>query len=73
MPADTCILREIYGINGRMILIIRKEEAAESGGQPYLIYHMSWWQQELPLAEEMKEERRNLDISILQIISALLE
>ena len=37
-----------------------KKKQLDKGWEPYRINHVSWWEQEMPTAEEMKEGRRNL-------------
>ena len=38
----------------------RKKKVLDKGWEPYRINHISWWEQELPSEEEMKEGRQNL-------------
>jgi len=37
-----------------------KKKQLDKGWEPYRINHVSWWEQEMPTAEEMEEGRRNL-------------
>ena len=37
-----------------------KKKQLDQGWEPYRINHVSWWEQEMPTAEEMEEGRRNL-------------
>ena len=38
----------------------KKKEKLDQGDKPYRINHVSWWKEELPSEEEMKEGRENL-------------
>ena len=38
----------------------QKKKQLDQGWEPYRINHVSWWAQEMPIAEEMEEGRRNL-------------
>lgn len=38
-----------------------KKKQLDKGWEPYRINHVSWWEQEMPTAEEMEEGRRNLE------------
>lgn len=38
----------------------KKKKELDQGWRPFRINHVSWWQQELPSAEELEEGRKNL-------------
>ena len=40
----------------------KKRKALEKDWRPYRINHLSWWEQEMPMEEEMEEGRKNLEV-----------